>query len=45
MRPQAYDGDFKAAETHLRAVHSIFNSRGGPESFKDDFILCKSINL
>ncbi|KAH6967697.1 hypothetical protein BKA56DRAFT_622568 [Ilyonectria sp. MPI-CAGE-AT-0026] len=42
---EAYDGDFKAAETHLRAVHNIFTSRGGPDSFKDDVILCKSINL
>lgn len=42
---EVYDSDFKAAETHLRAVHNIFSSRGGPESVRDDFILCKSINL
>ncbi|KAH8199182.1 hypothetical protein TruAng_006651 [Truncatella angustata] len=39
------DGDFEAAETHLRGVQDLFSSRGGHDSLKDDFVLCKSINL
>ncbi len=42
---QVHDGDFEAAEVHLRAVHNLFSSRGGKESAQNDFILCKSINL
>ncbi|KAH8657767.1 hypothetical protein BX600DRAFT_58962 [Xylariales sp. PMI_506] len=39
------DNNFDAAEMHLQGVNSIFKARGGWDSFKHDFILCKSISL
>ncbi|KAI1206787.1 uncharacterized protein F4807DRAFT_214794 [Annulohypoxylon truncatum] len=42
---EVLDGDFEAAETHLRGVYSLFTSRGGSDNFKDEWIFCKSTNL
>ncbi|RSM10755.1 hypothetical protein CEP52_003388 [Fusarium oligoseptatum] len=39
------DGGFDAAEMHLKGVYNLFRLGGGYDSFKDQFILCKSINL
>ncbi|RSL47198.1 hypothetical protein CEP54_013507 [Fusarium duplospermum] len=39
------DGGFNAAEMHLKGVYNLFRLGGGYHSFKDQFILCKSINL
>lgn len=44
-RLQVSDDDFEAAETHLRGVHTLLDSRGGFESFRSEFILCKSASL
>ncbi|KAH8901156.1 hypothetical protein GQ53DRAFT_740256 [Thozetella sp. PMI_491] len=42
---EVLDDDLDAAEAHLRGVHNLFSSRDGCDSFLDDFILCKAINL
>ncbi|KAI1443033.1 hypothetical protein F5Y02DRAFT_429277 [Annulohypoxylon stygium] len=42
---EALDGDFQAAEMHLRCVYNLFNSRGGRDRFKDKYVFCKSTNL
>ncbi|RSL96043.1 hypothetical protein CDV31_013650 [Fusarium ambrosium] len=39
------DGGFDAAEMHLKGVYNLFRLGGGYDRFKDQFILCKSINL
>ncbi|KAJ4218560.1 hypothetical protein NW759_008453 [Fusarium solani] len=38
-------GDFETAKMHFKGAHNLFSSRGGRDSFKDQFILCKSVNL
>ncbi|KAI0883021.1 uncharacterized protein GGS22DRAFT_34545 [Annulohypoxylon maeteangense] len=42
---EVLDGDFEAAEIHLRGVHNLFSLRGGHDSFRDKWVFCKSTNL
>ncbi|KAI1452852.1 hypothetical protein F4805DRAFT_402803 [Annulohypoxylon moriforme] len=42
---EVLDGDFEAAEMHLRGVHHLFSMRGGRDSFRDAWVFCKSTNL
>ncbi|KAI1337646.1 hypothetical protein F5Y15DRAFT_150098 [Xylariaceae sp. FL0016] len=42
---EIHDNNFEAADTHLRCVSNLCRLRGDVNSFKDDFILCKSISL
>jgi hypothetical protein len=42
--PQAFYGDFRAADLHLRAVYALVQSGGGTEMIQDDYVLCKCLN-
>ncbi|KAK1982980.1 hypothetical protein LZ30DRAFT_589415 [Colletotrichum cereale] len=37
-------GHFAAADVHLTGLHAMITARGGPDTIKHDFILCRSIN-
>ncbi|KDN60979.1 hypothetical protein CSUB01_01116 [Colletotrichum sublineola] len=41
---EAFQGHFAAAETHLTGLHAMIMLRGGPDTIKRDYILCRSIN-
>ncbi|KAK2051262.1 hypothetical protein LY76DRAFT_412981 [Colletotrichum caudatum] len=41
---EAFQGNFAAAETHLVGLHAMIMARGGPDTIRHDYILCRSIN-
>ncbi|KAE9566840.1 hypothetical protein CGMCC3_g17017 [Colletotrichum fructicola] len=41
---EAFQGHFAAAEVHLTGLHSMMEARGGPDTIKHDYILCRCIN-
>ncbi|KAK2029641.1 hypothetical protein LX32DRAFT_718249 [Colletotrichum zoysiae] len=41
---EAFQGNFAAAETHLTGLHAMIMARGGPDTIRHDYILCRSIN-
>ncbi|GKT51426.1 uncharacterized protein ColSpa_11607 [Colletotrichum spaethianum] len=41
---EAFQGHFSAAEVHLTGLHAMITARGGPDTIKHDYILCRSIN-
>ncbi|EFQ34098.1 uncharacterized protein GLRG_09242 [Colletotrichum graminicola M1.001] len=44
MLSSAFQGHFAAAEAHLAGLHAMIMARGGPDTIKHDYILCRSIN-
>ncbi|KAK1569444.1 uncharacterized protein LY79DRAFT_571845 [Colletotrichum navitas] len=41
---EAFQGHFSAAEVHLAGLHALIMARGGPDTIKHDYILCRCIN-
>ncbi|GKT60893.1 tachykinin family protein [Colletotrichum tofieldiae] len=41
---EAFQGHFSAANIHLTGLHAMITARGGPDTIKHDYILCRSIN-
>ncbi|KAK1509373.1 uncharacterized protein CCOS01_15467 [Colletotrichum costaricense] len=41
---EAFQGHFSAANVHLTGLHAMIEARGGPETIKHDYILCRCIN-
>ncbi|KAF6827818.1 tachykinin family protein [Colletotrichum musicola] len=41
---EAFQGHFSAADVHLTGLHSMIEARGGPDTIKHDYILCRCIN-
>ncbi|WQF89173.1 Putative fungal transcription factor [Colletotrichum destructivum] len=41
---EAFQGRFSAANVHLTGLHAMITARGGPDTIRHDYILCRSIN-
>ncbi|OHE90583.1 hypothetical protein CORC01_14130 [Colletotrichum orchidophilum] len=41
---EAFQGHFSAANVHLTGLHAMIEARGGPDTIKHDYILCRCIN-
>ncbi|KAL0930193.1 tachykinin family protein [Colletotrichum truncatum] len=41
---EAFQGHFTAANVHLTGLHAMIEARGGPDTIKHDYILCRCIN-
>ncbi|KAG7139781.1 hypothetical protein HYQ45_003321 [Verticillium longisporum] len=41
---EAFQGEFEAADIHLRGLYDMVQESGGPDTIRHDYILCRCIN-
>ncbi|KAM0279201.1 hypothetical protein ACHAQH_004746 [Verticillium albo-atrum] len=41
---EAFQGEFEAADVHLRGLYEMVQTSGGPATIQHDYILCRCIN-
>ncbi|KAF9882491.1 tachykinin family protein [Colletotrichum karsti] len=41
---EAFQGNFDAANVHLTGLYAMIEARGGPDTIRHDYILCRCIN-
>ncbi|KAF3355884.1 hypothetical protein VdG1_06622 [Verticillium dahliae VDG1] len=41
---EAFQGEFAAADIHLRGLYDMVQESGGPDTIRHDYILCRCIN-